>query len=958
MNKKIVWLPYDFDTALGINNEGSLVFDYNLEDTDHLSGGANVYNGQDSVVWNNLRDAFGRELAAMYRELRSDGEISYEKLEQMFENHQGKWPEAIFNEDAWFKYIDPLIEDGTGDYLPMLQGSKAEQRKWWLYNRFRYMDSKYNAGSALTDYIQLRAYSKANITITPYADVYPSVKFGSYLVSQRGARNTATTIVCPVSALNDTEIYIYSASQLASVGDLSPLKVGFADFSKAVKLQSLKLGDSDSQYTNANLKTLTLGNNVLLQTVDVRNCTALTTPVSLVGCSNIENVYFDGTSVTGVTLPNGGILKVLHLPSTITNLTIMNQPAITDLTVAGYSNIGTLRIENCPTVDTLSMLDVIPALTRLRLIGFLWSVDDYNDVEDIVDILDTMRGLDENGLNLDHAYESIDGTIDVDDTLSGDQIDAVNEHYPYIKITANAITATVTFMNGSTVERTQTVTITDMDAGADTTYGGTTPTKASSAQYSYTFAGWTTDPNGTTVDPDALNDIKRNRTVYAVYTATARTYTVRFYNGSTLLESDAGIAYGGSTTYDGSTPVGASGWEFSGWNPLPTNIQPSGSSDYYDCYAQFLAPAPEDTISDTWEEILQHVSLGDYATRYSVGDTKNLDLGSEGIVNMQIAAFDTDDKASGGKAAITWISEQLLKTSHRMNPARETIYSYDEGDSFRRGSETATTTGYNNWVAENRYTANNTAKITFSVTAVTTGTLRLSYIAGASSYNTTTLTVDGTSIAITYGSSAKTYDLSITNGTTYTIVFETTKLSSADTVQASIKLCNTSGSGSKASVDALVTQNSVTIDSCIVRSVSGYQNGTGGVGGWENSEMRSYLRETIVPKMPQTVSSAIVEVTKSQKAFNTSGSQITQQTTETVWIPSGSEVSGTSSKYIGLFQNTAANRIKHKVGIETGTTWWLRSANSLLNFDAVVNTGIMGSSAADGVTGIALSFCI
>ena len=32
MNKKIVMLPYDMDTAIGINNEGSLVFSYNLED--------------------------------------------------------------------------------------------------------------------------------------------------------------------------------------------------------------------------------------------------------------------------------------------------------------------------------------------------------------------------------------------------------------------------------------------------------------------------------------------------------------------------------------------------------------------------------------------------------------------------------------------------------------------------------------------------------------------------------------------------------------------------------------------------------------------------------------------------------------------------------------------------------------------------------------------------------------
>jgi hypothetical protein len=37
------------DTALGINNMGELVFDYNLEDTDYLDGSA-IFNGQDSVM--------------------------------------------------------------------------------------------------------------------------------------------------------------------------------------------------------------------------------------------------------------------------------------------------------------------------------------------------------------------------------------------------------------------------------------------------------------------------------------------------------------------------------------------------------------------------------------------------------------------------------------------------------------------------------------------------------------------------------------------------------------------------------------------------------------------------------------------------------------------------------------------------------------------------------------------
>lgn len=180
MKKKIVWLLYDADTAIGINNEGSLVFSYNLEDIDTTEGGAEVFNGQQSVFWKNLREMFPSELKSMYQNLRSKGVLSYAKVEKAFEDHQAKWPEAIFNEDAWFKYLAPLEEKGSAAYLSMLQGSKAEQRKWWLYNRFKYIDSKYNAGDSLTDVVTLRAYAKSDIAITPYADVYATVKYGSY----------------------------------------------------------------------------------------------------------------------------------------------------------------------------------------------------------------------------------------------------------------------------------------------------------------------------------------------------------------------------------------------------------------------------------------------------------------------------------------------------------------------------------------------------------------------------------------------------------------------------------------------------------------------------------------------------------------------------------------------------------------------------------------------------------
>ena len=87
MRKKIVFLPYDFDTALGINNEGALVFGYNLEDTDTVSG-ANVFNGQDSVLWCMLRDNFPNELKSMYRTLRANNVLSYTVVEKMFSDHR------------------------------------------------------------------------------------------------------------------------------------------------------------------------------------------------------------------------------------------------------------------------------------------------------------------------------------------------------------------------------------------------------------------------------------------------------------------------------------------------------------------------------------------------------------------------------------------------------------------------------------------------------------------------------------------------------------------------------------------------------------------------------------------------------------------------------------------------------------------------------------------------------
>ena len=517
MRRKIVFLPYDFDTAIGINNEGTLEFSYNLEDIDQTEGGADIFNGQQSVLWKNLRATYFDELRSMFQTLRSTGALSYEKVERMFEEHQAKWPEAVFNEDAWFKYLAPLVEKGNASYLSMLQGSKAEQRKWWLYNRFRYMDSKYNAGDSLSDVITVRGYAKSDITVEPYADVYASVKYGSYLVQKRAARHMKTTLECPLDNVNDTEIYIYSASQLMDVGDLSGLLVGYADFSKAVRLQSLKLGDASASYSNGNLKELYLGNNELLRTIDVRNCPALTQAVVITGCSNIEHVYFDGTSITGLELPDGGILKTLHLPSTMTALSILNQPSLTEFVFPAGAALTTLRLENVSTaVDSLMMVRAMPANSRVRVIGFNWTLQDFDTVMELYDHLDTMRGTNENNDNVETAQ--LYGTIHVP-TMTTDQLREAKGRYNDISITADAWTYRVRFFDGDTLLHTEMV----QSGGdvADPVTAGTisTPEKESVGHTGYLFNGW----------DKALTNITADRDVYAQYTET-HAYEVTFKN--------------------------------------------------------------------------------------------------------------------------------------------------------------------------------------------------------------------------------------------------------------------------------------------------------------------------------------------------------------------------------------------------------------------------------------------
>lgn len=72
---------------------------------------------------------------------------------------------------------------------------------------------------------------------------------------------------------------------------------------------------------------------------------------------------------------------------------------------------------------------------------------------------------------------------------------------------------------------------------------------------------------------------------------------------------------------------------------------------------------PEVCDPYSWEAVAKAIDNGTYKDVYKIGDTVPVDLGSEGIINMQIAAFDADTLADGsGTAAISWVAKELLAT--------------------------------------------------------------------------------------------------------------------------------------------------------------------------------------------------------------------------------------------------------------------------------------------------------
>ena len=109
-------------------------------------------------------------------------------------------------------------------------------------------------------------------------------------------------------------------------------------------------------------------------------------------------------------------------------------------------------------------------------------------------------------------------------------------------------------------------TTTTVEEGKVPEYKGTTPTKAKTAEYTYTFVGWNTSSTATSAI--TLPKVTQNQTYYAIFSKTKNKYKITFkVEGQADKQVD--FEYGAMPSY-GSTPTKeteAGTYEFLRWEP-------------------------------------------------------------------------------------------------------------------------------------------------------------------------------------------------------------------------------------------------------------------------------------------------------------------------------------------------------------------------------------------------------
>lgn len=639
-----VWMPvlYDLDSCFGVENSGYLQIPY-FADWNYQLKGTQKFNGAESVLWLMVEEAFANDIQKLAGDLTDksagNGGLNYESLyDYHIRNNALLVCPAVINRDMEVKYQSPWV-DGFKDYsqesaptrhMPdykyLQRGSRTQQKDAFIFRRCNMLYSKYKCNKFLNNNINFRCGTSgglpavdSGITITANQTLYPAVKFGdgdAVVVSAAKTNGgTPVTIIKPGAGdadkvgFSDT-VYIEGGTMLTDIGDISKFYPYELQLQNATGLKKLTLGSSVNDYNNPNLKAIDTSGCRILEELNIQGCTGLGT-VNLSRNGIIRKILAENSSATSIQLPNGGVLETLHLGK-VTDIVILNHTHMSDFACDGYDNLTTLRVENTPNVPTMKIVaERLARLTGgLRLVGIDEKVEDTSVFELLLSDAAKGKYIDNNGAmtGTGEDYPFISGKVHCNaiGTYMKEQMEKV---YPNLTIEADSVIQqfVVKFVNWDRKVLDTQYVLRGSDAVDPTTRQNNpipTPTRPSTDSTNYTFDGWEGD----------YTKVSSDMEIMARYSETVRTYTVRWYNGESLLQTDENIQYGSGVEYRGDTPEDTSLDEFltyrlfDGWDKNAGFV--NGDLDIRAKFTESTAPTDKQLKDMTPTELYALVKQG------------------------------------------------------------------------------------------------------------------------------------------------------------------------------------------------------------------------------------------------------------------------------------------------------------------------------------------------------------
>ena len=714
---KMDFWDYDNDTALGIDNTGKFTMSYGVEDHDVNDGGAAHFRAHNSTFFVRIADYFADELISYYKDTleQLDPQVfSSTSLINEFDKWQSEFPEEVWRLQyeniykrtyvggygrEWDNRVNPTQIKKAADpqfLTEMMNGKKKYQRRQFERNQDVYMSSKFFGNTVFQDYLKLRGGGDMNpdqfivkpngdITITPYLNMYINTAvehnstFNHHIKVKAGE---SVTLKYPTDILEFN--YIYGASYLQSLGDLSAMYLRTAELNNGRRLKQIILGNAIEGYNNPNLETVAItSNNKLLEELDVRNMSNLGGNIPITNIPSLRKLYAQGTKYQTVQFANNGLIEEAYLPASINKLVANNLYYLHTLTLEDYTQLQYLLINKCPNIDEFEIVKNAINLKTVRLTDIDWQVTNT----DLLNKLLACGGIGEDGVTV-VPQSVLTGKVQFA-SIRQQEIDAYTAAWPNLELVYNdediVPQHALIFKNydGSIlyqVLKDQGLTLTAAD---DPVVSGiiSTPVQPDSidGQYTYIYTGWSPSVVGAVV--------AQSITFTAQFKPELKKYRVSWYkditgnelmswtneNGETQ-QAYMDVYWGENAEYPGPIPTKATlnnvdYWIFKGWDKLSTNI--TATTDIRPIWGKCTPStpitsgvAPQNLTAEDIFGLAEAKSFGSGTGKYALtdGDTIKIQLGYmptyDGIETVDLITQTT--QFSGAESDVIVTNETLF----------------------------------------------------------------------------------------------------------------------------------------------------------------------------------------------------------------------------------------------------------------------------------------------------------